>query len=140
MADYFTHFSCNLDVVTADNAARALELYRNFGDKLEIEEQTPGFLLDPTPTAEYPGLLWIYDDDSGDTDHVLAFVSELGPMLGLAGPWGFEWSHSCSRPCLDAFGGGACVIDLASGETLGTISSNEWLTCTLADPDTAGEA
>src|ERR1700677_4699685 len=80
MADYFTHFSCELDVVTADNAARALELYRQFSDELEIEQQTPGFALVATPTAEQPALLWIYDDNaSGDTDHVLAFVSELGP-------------------------------------------------------------
>ena len=141
MADYFTHFSCTLDVVTADNAARALELYRQFSDELEIEEQTPGFDLVATPTAKQPALLWIYDDNaSGDTDHVLAFVSKLGPMLGITGLWGFEWAHTCSRPRLDAFGGGALVIDLASGETLGTISSNEWLTRTLADPDTAGEA
>ncbi len=60
-------------------------------------------------------------------------------MLGITGLWGFEWSHTCSRPRLGAFGGGALVIDLASGETLGTISSNEWLTSTLADPHTAGE-
>ena len=140
MADYFTHFSCALDVVTADNAARALELYRHFSDKLEIEEQTPGFVLVTTPTDGQPGLLWIYDDDTGDTDHVLAFVSELVPLLGLTGLWGFEWSHTCSKPRPGAFGGGALVIDLASGETLGTISSNEWLTRTLADPDTAGEA
>ena len=44
-------------------------------------------------------------------------------MLGITGLWGFEWSHTCSKPDLDAFGGGAIVIDLASGETLGTISS-----------------
>ena len=141
MADYFTHFSCELDVVTTDNAARALELYRQFSDELEIEEQTPGFDLVATPTAEQPALLWICDDNaSGDTDHVLAFVSKLGPMLGITGLWGFEWAHTCSKPRLEAFGGGALVIDLASGETLGTISSNEWLTRTLADPDTAGEA
>ncbi|WP_448658475.1 hypothetical protein ACPVPU_13490 [Sphingomonas sp. CJ99] len=27
MADYFTHFSCLLDVGTPENAARALDLY-----------------------------------------------------------------------------------------------------------------
>ena len=27
MANYFTHFSCLLDVGTPDNAARALDLY-----------------------------------------------------------------------------------------------------------------
>ena len=67
MADYFTHFSCALDVVTADNAARALELYRHFSDELETEEQTPGFDLVATPTAEQPALLWIYDDNAPAT-------------------------------------------------------------------------
>ena len=140
MADYFTHFSCALDVVTLDNAARALELYRHFTDELDIDGQMPGFALFAAPTAGQPALLWIYDNGSGDTDHVLAFVSKLGPALGITGLWGFEWSHSCSKPRLDAFGGGALVIDLASGETLGTISTNEWLTRVLADPHTAGEA
>ena len=108
MADYFTHFSCTLDVVTLDNAVRALELYRNFSDELETEEQTPGFYLVATPTAEQPALLWIYDDNaSGDTDHVLTFVSKLGPILGITGLWGFEWSHTCSEPRVEAFGGGA---------------------------------
>jgi hypothetical protein len=30
MADFFTHFSCVLDVGTPDNAARALKLYQAF--------------------------------------------------------------------------------------------------------------
>lgn len=30
MADFFTHFSCVLDVGTPGNAARALELYQVF--------------------------------------------------------------------------------------------------------------
>ncbi len=140
MADYFTHFSCELDVVTADNAARALELYRQFSDELEIEEQTPGFALIAAPTAEQPALLWIHDNGSGDIDHVLTFVSELGPMLGITGLWGFEWSHSCSKPRLDAFGGGAHVIDLGARKSIGSVSSNEWLSRVLADPNTAGEA
>ena len=29
MADYFTHFSCLLDLGTPENAARALDLYAN---------------------------------------------------------------------------------------------------------------
>jgi hypothetical protein len=140
VADYFTLFSCTLDVVTADNAARALELYRHSRDELEIAGETPGFALVATPTAEKPGLLGLYDTKLVSLDNVLTFVSKLGPMLGITGLWGFEWSHTCSKPDLDGFGGGAIVIDLASGETLGTISTNEWLIRTLADPHTAGEA
>ena len=62
-------------------------------------------------------------------------------MLGITGLWGFEWAHTCSRPRLDAFGGGAlCHRSRRRQDASATISTNEWLTRTLADPDTAGEA
>ncbi len=32
MADYFTHFSCLLDVGTPENAARALDLYNRLSE------------------------------------------------------------------------------------------------------------
>jgi len=70
----------------------------------------------------------------------MTFVAELGPILGLTGTWGFEWAHTCSKPRPDAFGGGACLIDLAKGEAIGSITSNEWLSRVLANPETAGEA
>jgi Family of unknown function (DUF6117) len=46
MADFFTHFSCVLDVGTPDNAARALELYQAFMEENAREDVPPdGFLL-----------------------------------------------------------------------------------------------
>ena len=46
MADFFTHFSCVLDVGTPDNAARALKLYQAFMEDAAHEEVPPdGFLL-----------------------------------------------------------------------------------------------
>jgi hypothetical protein len=46
MADYFTNFSCLLDVGTTDNARRALELYRSFGEQLDRDEAaSAGFAL-----------------------------------------------------------------------------------------------
>ena len=45
MADFFTHFSCVLDVGTPDNAARALKLYQAFMEDAAHEEVPPdGFL------------------------------------------------------------------------------------------------
>lgn len=38
MADFFTHFSCVLDVGTVGNAAKALDLYNAFMDELAAEE------------------------------------------------------------------------------------------------------
>ena len=38
MADYYTHFSCLLDVGTPENAARALELYNSLSDENATED------------------------------------------------------------------------------------------------------
>ena len=38
MADYFTHFSCVLDVGTPENAARALDLYNRLSEENASED------------------------------------------------------------------------------------------------------
>ena len=46
MADFYTHFSCLLDVGSPDNAARALDLYQAFMEDAAREEvPSEGFLL-----------------------------------------------------------------------------------------------
>ena len=50
MADYFTHFSCLLDVGTPDNAARALDLYNKLSEDGTSEKPpSEGFLLSIQP-------------------------------------------------------------------------------------------
>jgi hypothetical protein len=41
----------------------------------------------------------------------------------------------CSQPRLDGFGGGAHVLDLATGETVAWTSTNDWLTSVLSGGD-----
>ena len=135
MADYFTHFSCLLDVGTPENAARALDLYANapedehglgFSDGFDLSIQSDG-------GAE----LWIHDDCSGDPERVIEFVLLCAEQCDLKGLWGFEYANTCSRPRLDAFGGGAHVIDLGARKTIGWVSTNEWLVVALdgGEPD-----
>lgn len=132
MADYFTSFSCLLDVGTSERAMRALALYRVFSEELEREDDTQiGFLLDIDP-MDSGTQLWIHDDGSGDPEHVITFVERCTRALDLSGRWGFEWANTCSKPRLDAFGGGAHLIDLATGDTLASVSTNEWLVRHLA--------
>lgn len=132
MADHYTHFSCLLGVGTADNAAKAMALYETLREQVEDEDGGGvGFLLEAQP--EDGGVwLWIYDDVNGDPDHVAAFVQRLAEELKLTGLWGFGWANSCSRPRVGAFGGGAYVIDLATGETSAWVSTNQWLESQLA--------
>ncbi|WP_323718174.1 MULTISPECIES: hypothetical protein [Paracoccus] len=135
MADYFTHFSCILDVGTSENAARALELYNVLASEDEMADlPSDGFLLSIQPDHD-SGQLWIRDDVSGDPEQVIRFVKRCAAAFGLTGLWGFQWANSCSRPRVNAFGGGAHVLDLATGETVDRIDSGNWLEIVLDGGD-----
>ncbi|WP_288994167.1 hypothetical protein, partial [uncultured Gemmobacter sp.] len=79
--------------------------------------------------------LWIHDDDHGDVEAVIRFVLRLAEELDLTGLWGFQYGLTCSRPRLDAFGGGAHVIDLGARKSIGWTSTQEWLAAALNGED-----
>ena len=79
--------------------------------------------------------LWIHDDEHGDVEAVIRFVLRLAEELDLTGLWGFQYALTCSRPRLDAFGGGAHVIDLGARKSIGWTSSQEWLAAALNGED-----
>ncbi len=137
MANYFTHFSCLLDVGTPENAARALDLYNKlFEEGASEEPPSEGFLLSIEP--QYGGTeLWMRHDETGDPARMIQFVMICATEFGLTGRWGFQYANLCSRPRLDGFGGGAHVIDLATGETIAWIYTDGWLDKVLrgGDPD-----
>ncbi|BAI99157.1 hypothetical protein Sj15T_31500 [Sphingobium sp. TA15] len=137
MADYFTHFSCLLDVGTPDNAARALDLYNALSEEGASEEPpSDGFLLSIEP--EHGGTqLWMRDDMTGDPERLIQFVRRCAAAFGLTGLWGFQYANTCSRPRVNAFGGGAHVLDLATGATFAWTYTNGWLAEVLdgGDPD-----
>jgi hypothetical protein len=137
MADYFTHFSCLLDVGTPQNAARALNLYNALSEAGAAEEPpSEGFLVSIQP--EHGGSqLWLRDDVSGDPERLIQFVKLCAAEFGLKGRWGFQYANTCSRPRLNAFGGGAHILDLGTGETVGSIDTDGWLATALdgGDPD-----
>ena len=132
MADYFTHFSCLLDVGTSENAIRALDLYNALSQEGASEEPpSEGFLLSIQP--EHGGTnLWMRDDVSGDPQRVIDFVIRCAAAFHLTGRWGFQYANTCSKPRLDGFGGGAHVLDLVTGETVDWIYTDGWLDQTLS--------
>lgn len=132
MADYFTHFSCLLDVGTPENAARALDLYNRLSEEGASEEPpSEGFLLSIQP--EHGGSqLWMRDDVTGDPERLIHFVKHCATEFGLKGRWGFQYANTCSKPRLDGFGGGAHVLDLATGETVDWIYTDGWLDQTIS--------
>jgi len=137
MANYYTHFSCLLDVGTPDNAAQALDLYNRLSEDNAAEDPpSEGFLLSIQP--EHGGTkLWMRDDVTGDPEHVIQFVKRCAAAFGLTGRWGFQYANTCSTPRVNAFGGGAHVLDLATGETVAWTYTDGWLATVLdgGDPD-----
>jgi len=136
MADYFTHFSCIIDVGTADKAARALALFQDLraAEQDADEPEFAGLTLSRQDAPE-GSTLWIHDDEHGDVEAAIRFVLRLAEDLDLTGLWGFQYGLTCSRPRLDAFGGGAHVIDLGARKSNGRTSTQEWLTAALNRED-----
>jgi hypothetical protein len=120
MANFYTHFSCLLDVGSPDNAARALDLYQAFMEDAAREEPpSDGFLLSVQPDLGATKL-WIHDDATGDPQQAIDFVLRCAEAFALTG-----------RPRIDAFGGGAHVLDLEKRTTVAWTDTNGWLARTL---------
>ena len=136
MADYFTHFSCLIDVGSPEKAARALALFQGLraADQDADDQEVSGFTLAHQDAPE-GSTLWIHDDEHGDVEAVIRFVLRLAEDLDLTGLWGFQYALTCSRPRLDAFGGGAHVIDLGARKSIGWTSTQEWLAVALNGVD-----
>ena len=136
MADYFTHFSCLLDVACPEKAQRAIDFFVELRDEDDQsdEPQFHGFDLS-LQDGPKSSVLWIRDDESGNVEAVTAFILRLAEELDLSGLWGFEHSNTCSRPRLDAFGGGAHVIDLVARKVIGCVNTQTWLSAALKEED-----
>jgi hypothetical protein len=135
MADYFTHFSFVLSLPSRFAQAYAAELARQAeairgGD--EMPESFPRPLADvlddwcfDTEVEQAPRKwgLWLHSSNGG-IDAVCAFIKHLMAKFDPDGCVGFEWSHDCSKPRTDAFGGGAAFI---TARKIKTMSTGEWL-------------
>jgi hypothetical protein len=60
---------------------------------------------------------------SGGVDGVCAYVQHLIQKFNLQ-PVSFEWSHDCSKPRTDAYGGGAAYI---TAQKIKTFNTTAWL-------------
>lgn len=135
MADYFTQFSCHIDVGSADNAERALAIFTEMQGVLDDNDGLAiGFEADIE--SDHPSILWLRSEDGyGEPENVIAFVLRCAEAFDLKGRWGFVWGLSCSKPRLDGFGGGAQVLDLSARSSLGWTDCEHWLAGML-DPAT----
>lgn len=131
MANHVTLFAAELDLRSRENLDRARQIYQEIPEDAENEILfRTGFKLGMDANAETT-CLRIFAAQSGDVQALLHFVRRCAKEFGLSGPWSFEWAHSSSTPILHGFGGGALVLDLASG-TLAWTDTHGWLVRQLA--------
>jgi len=137
MPDYFTQFSCVLDVRTPANAKRALDIFATACLDGDPDTLVSNGCMVEIDDAEGGSQLWIYADDFGNPECVITFALRCAEAFDLSGRWGFKYANTCSKPNLDAYGGGAHVIDLGARRTIGWVSTNDWLVFVLdgGDPD-----
>jgi hypothetical protein len=92
-------------------------------------------------SSDEPASLWLTDDDGhGEPEHVIAFALRCAEAFDLKGRWGFCWALTCSRPRLDAFGGGAQLIDLGARKSLAWTDCSQWLAHQLVARVPRGES
>ena len=144
MADYYTNFSFVLQLKEPAQKEYALDI-ANIASAHRCEDQ-------PLPADFPPALVdgledWFFEveacdegvwfhSESGGVDAVGALVQHLLLKFQIPGQIAFEWSHDCSKPRIDAYGGGAAVI--RAGE-IKMMTTGDWLqeqTRHVFNPDT----
>lgn len=119
MANYYTHVSFMMDVGEKIDDAMALF------EKMRVEPKDFG--LDDTffEVEIQEGQLWVHGDEVS-IDNLAEAVRQVGKTLGLTGDLRFEFASTASRPLLDAFGGGAVIVDF-DNDCWDSVSSNHIL-------------
>lgn len=132
MADYFTNFSFIVPLADEAQKQSALGLSQAAGtarfNETPLPADFPESLRDSVEdwTFEVESTdegLWFHSD-SGGIDAACAFVQHLLQKFGAATVVTFEWSHDCSKPKTNAYGGGAAIVTAAEIKTLNT---GDWL-------------
>ncbi len=135
MADYFTNFSVVINLATEAQQAYALALAHKAHHAQQGEglpDDIPEILKDaiedwqfetePDGSATTHGI-WLHSMYGG-VDAVCAFIQHLLQKFEPQGRVTFEWSHDCSKPRTDAYGGGAAVI---TAQEIKTMNTADWL-------------
>jgi hypothetical protein len=135
MADYFTKLSLVLRLPDEAAQAYALELARQasqgqLGDELpadfpkalaEVIEDWQFETDADSPAGEHG--VWLHSDYGG-VEALCAFLQHLLQKFDPNGRVSFAWSYDCSKPRLDAYGGGAAVV---TAQDLKSIDTGQWL-------------
>ncbi len=135
MADYFTNISLIVELPTKDAQEYALNVANEASRIQQGDEASPdfpavlmdvvedwSFETDPESLPDKYGI-WLHSYHGG-VDAICAFIQHLLRKFNPQGHVAFEWSHDCSKPRIDAYGGGAAII---TAKNIKTMSTGEWL-------------
>jgi hypothetical protein len=146
MADYFTNFSMILPLPSEAAQTYAADLaeqafYIQTGDEpmpndfpLSLRDVVEDWRFETVPNNPADGGVCGCTRSGGGIDAVCAFIEHLLARFDPAGHATLEWSNDCSKPRVDAFGGGAALITARKVKTLNT---GEWLHRQVARLDTS---
>ena len=140
MADYFTNFSLVLNLANEAEQAYALDLAHKASLAQQGDELPDDFpkalvnLIDDwqfETDADNSGTkhgLWLHSMNGG-LDAVCEFIQHLLQKFDPKSHVTFEWSHDCSKPRVDAYGGGAAFI---TAKEIKSMSTEDWLNQQIA--------
>ena len=131
MADYYTYFSIRIPLTTAQNEyalqlVKQVEARRTDDQPLpadfpsELADEVENWTFETEPTDEG---IWLQSQYGGQ-DTACVFIQHLLQKFDFAPFVAFEWSHDCSKPRTDAYGGGAAFVTASEIETMNT---SDWL-------------
>jgi hypothetical protein len=140
MADYFTNFSLVLTLTNEAAQAYALDLAHKASLAQQGDELPADFPKDLVDMIEDWHFETVADDSGtkhglwlhsmyGGVDAVCAFIQHLLQKFDPQGKVSFEWSHDCSKPRVDAYGGGAAFI---TAQDIKTMSTAAWVNKQIA--------
>lgn len=136
MANYYTKFSLVMSLPNQE----ALDYAMGLHSRARIANQDECLEPDDLPRDWWPSLenwhhqcepdrspsgfgLWIHSEEGG-IDSACLFIQHLLAKYQPAECVEFQWSDDCSKPRLDAFGGGAAFI---TATEIRTFHTREWL-------------
>ena len=135
MADYFTNFSVIMSLPTEEAVNYALgltqqaariqqgdEIPADFPSSLRDVIEDWQFETDRNDSSQGCGI-WLHATNGG-VDAACALIQHLLQRYAPDDVVGMEWSNDCSKPRLDAFGGGAAII---TAKTIKSLSTGQWL-------------
>ena len=139
MADYYTKFSLLLELpdkaaqeYALDLADRARRIQQeeevaDFPDSLRVEIDDWQFETESESSPESRGILLV--TENGGINAACAFIQHLLQRFDPGGRLTFEWSNDCSKPRVDAYGGGAALV---TARKIKSMNTGTWLHRQLA--------